>query len=143
MPTKISMELKKMDAFTKGYVEAALEYSNDKNGIPMFENHQLKDMDVEHFQEVKKDCLKFQQDNCALLQKAYQVEGYTEEMAGHDFWLTRNNHGVGYWDRGLGEAGIELSNKALELKNVELYVDDNKLYFTNLISYRKQMSFKF
>ena len=21
------------------------------------------------------------------------------EQAGHDFWLTRNNHGTGYWDR--------------------------------------------
>ena len=25
---------------------------------------------------------------------------------GHDLWLTRNGHGAGFWDRGLGAQGI-------------------------------------
>lgn len=29
--------------------------------------------------------------------------------AGHDFYLTRNGHGAGFWDRGLGAAGDMLS----------------------------------
>ena len=27
-------------------------------------------------------------------------EGYRDDQFGHDFWLTRNGHGTGYWDRG-------------------------------------------
>ena len=27
-------------------------------------------------------------------------EDATDEMMGHDFWLTRNGHGAGFWDRG-------------------------------------------
>ena len=27
------------------------------------------------------------------------------ELAGHDFALTRNGHGTGFWDRGMGEMG--------------------------------------
>jgi hypothetical protein len=30
------------------------------------------------------------------------------EQAGIDFWLTRNRHGAGYWDRGLGITGDKL-----------------------------------
>lgn len=30
-------------------------------------------------------------------------------LFGHDFWLTRNGHGAGAWDRGAGESGEEVS----------------------------------
>lgn len=33
-------------------------------------------------------------------------------QAGHDFWLTRNRHGAGYWDRGLGNLGKRLTESA-------------------------------
>lgn len=31
-------------------------------------------------------------------------------QAGHDFWLTRERHGAGFWDRGLGDAGRQLTD---------------------------------
>lgn len=31
-----------------------------------------------------------------------------EAWAGHDLWMTRRHHGVGFWDRGLGELGDRL-----------------------------------
>lgn len=34
------------------------------------------------------------------------------ERAGHDFWLTRNGHGAGFWDRGLGDLGDRLTEAA-------------------------------
>ena len=33
-------------------------------------------------------------------------------QAGHDFALTRNGHGAGFWDRGAGEAGKVLTESA-------------------------------
>ena len=38
-------------------------------------------------------------------------EWSSAELAGHDFALTRNGHGTGFWDRGLGEMGDMLSNE--------------------------------
>ena len=38
------------------------------------------------------DCLKFYYDNEELISHDYS-------QAGHDFWLTRNGHGTGFWDR--------------------------------------------
>ena len=32
------------------------------------------------------------------------------ELAGHDFALTRNGHGAGFWDSGLGEIGYMLTD---------------------------------
>lgn len=39
---------------------------------------------------------------------------YDARAAGRDFWYTRNGHGVGFWDRGLGEVGDRLSDIARE-----------------------------
>lgn len=36
----------------------------------------------------------------------------TPDMLGHDYCLTRNRHGAGFWDRGLGELGDYLSTTA-------------------------------
>ena len=33
-------------------------------------------------------------------------------LAGEDFYLTRCGHGAGFWDRGLGKLGVELSERS-------------------------------
>ena len=38
-------------------------------------------------------------------------EWTSAELAGHDFALTRNGHGTGFWDRGLGEMGDMLTKE--------------------------------
>ena len=49
------------------------------------------------------------------------------ELAGHDFALTRNGHGTGFWDSGLGEMGDMLTEecKPYGPHNVTLEVDEN------------------
>ena len=60
--------------------------------------------------------------------------GYIENespwaRAGHDFWLTRNGHGAGFWDRDLGDLGNRLSDAARASGGSDLYIgDDRKLY---------------
>lgn len=50
---------------------------------------------------------------------------------GMDFWLTRNRHGAGFFDRNY-EHEKELTNAAQIQKEVDLYIgDDNKLHFSN------------
>lgn len=51
------------------------------------------DMDEDFLRECIIDCLAFySQVECVLATKNIA-------QAGHDFWLTRNGHGVGFWDR--------------------------------------------
>lgn len=37
------------------------------------------------------------------------VELPSDSEIAHDFWLTRNHHGSGFWDRGMGELGEKLT----------------------------------
>jgi len=44
-------------------------------------------------------------------------------VLGHDLWLTRNGHGAGFWDRGLGELGERLSEAARSLGEAYAFVN--------------------
>ena len=88
------------------------------------------DFDEDTLATLREECEKFQEENKELLTVAYNHLGYTEEQAGRDFWLTRNRHGVGYWDReelkgGLGAALTEAAEKYGELNAFWM---DNKIY---------------
>lgn len=44
-------------------------------------------------------------------------------QCGHDFALTRNRHGVGFWDRGLGEVGERLTEACRPYGAVDGWLD--------------------
>lgn len=53
------------------------------------------------------------------------------EQIGHDFWLTRNGHGVGFWDRDYASKYTidKLTGIAESFGEIDLYVgDDGKIY---------------
>lgn len=53
--------------------------------------------------QAKQDCKEFYALSGILLSRAMENNPeYTWEGVGHDLWLTRNGHGAGFWDRGLG-----------------------------------------
>ncbi len=53
-------------------------------------------------------------------------------MVGYDFYMTRNGHGVGFWDRGLGETGDWLTAMCKPFGEASVYVgDDGNLYYWN------------
>jgi hypothetical protein len=63
-------------------------------------------------------------DDCAS-----DLEGILPDQVGHDFYLTRNRHGAGFWDRGLGDVGDRLTAAAHVYGESELYAgDDGRLY---------------
>lgn len=64
-----------------------------------------------------------------LTSNSRDLRDMSAEQIGHDFWLTRNRHGVGFWDRGLGDVGERLTKAAHAYGEQYLYVgDDSKLY---------------
>jgi hypothetical protein len=127
--------------FIKGYAIAALWSSNDESdesgGEPMDVNYEISDIAPQTMDAMKRDCASFVKTNKALI-TAYckaradelRYKEYTPmETAGHDFWLTRNHHGAGFWDRGLGKLGDDLTTAAQVYGGVDLYVgDDGKIY---------------
>lgn len=52
------------------------------------------------------------------------LDDWSDEQIGHDFWLTRNHHGAGFWDRGLPN-GDELTELAKTFPERSLYVSGN------------------
>lgn len=56
--------------------------------------------------ELAKDCLDFIEHNRADIEYVVNADvmgDYDWGSAGHDFWLTRNGHGAGFWDRYYGK----------------------------------------
>lgn len=51
--------------------------------------------------------------------------GLSAEQLGHDFILTKNGHGTGFWDRGLGTIGERVTYWAKTFGSTELYVSGN------------------
>ena len=49
----------------------------------------------------------------------------TQDQIGHDFFLTRNHHGAGFWDRGIGDVGDRLTNICKKFGVFDIYVGDN------------------
>lgn len=48
---------------------------------------------------------------------------------GHNFWLSRNGHGAGFWDRGWGDVGDALHAAAKVYGEYNLFVGcDDKIY---------------
>lgn len=55
---------------------------------------------------------------------AKYLNTYSETALIHDYWLTRNGHGAGFWDRGLGETGERMSSLARTDGEYYLYSND-------------------
>lgn len=55
---------------------------------------------------------------------------YRPDQAGHDFALTRNGHGAGFWDRGLGIVGDALTAHAKPHGERNLFVDSDGMAHT-------------
>lgn len=80
------------NSFFEAYVEAALWSSHDAASGDNFDSYSNKDLSPEARMEMYGDCVKFWLRNRRLI-------GRQVTQAGHDFWLTRNGHGAGFWDR--------------------------------------------
>jgi hypothetical protein len=66
-------------------------------------------------------------DDCAAFYDANLADLLDIEagQAGHDFWLTRNGHGTGFWDRGNAAIGERLADAARVYGECDVTVDDN------------------
>lgn len=129
-----------LDKFTEHYLIAALfteeERLAEDSSTPE-RSFGLLDFAASAIERAIKDCTEFQHAWPELLAAAYElylphVDAPTPQCsAGHDFWFTRNGHGVGFWDRGFGrKLGDELTDACKACKEVTIELgDDGELHF--------------
>ena len=94
--------------FVDAYLEAALWSTLDDHGIPFDKDFSIKDFSDKAVQKAVDDSNSFIKKN----KKDLKASGGNMEQHGHDFWLTRNGHGAGFWDRGYGKVGYRLTDAA-------------------------------
>lgn len=100
------------------------EETDDTQDVPMDENYGPEDIAPDTLAKMREDCESFVT-TCESLLAEYTERGMSSGQAGHDFWLTRNGHGAGFWDRGLGKLGDDLTEDAKPFGSFTLYVGNN------------------
>lgn len=129
---EVHMMYQDCDDFTKAYIEAIF-FTEAHSDNPDLEHATIEQFTMASMAKIKADCRKFQQKvvdagidlDEACLKSTQQYSA--EELAGHDFWLTRNHHGAGFWDDSDWEksVGSILTKISHEFSNIDILMDDN------------------
>lgn len=133
-----------LDEFLAAYIEAALWSSTDDDGQPLDKSYGMDDNAPDTLARMRADCTTFLAHplggQLIAIAERLEAEGKWSlpsgahcsvmEYAGHDFWLTRNSHGCGFWDgdwpKGIGE-GLDRLSKGFG--TYDLFVgEDNRIY---------------
>ncbi len=98
--------MNRLDTFTRAYIACALwcgvlDHSSDNESDPNNYNLTQSDISDTTLHVMREDCTRFFAEIEVLLPYG------AEEQSGHDFWLTRNGHGAGFWDRDADTYGSE------------------------------------
>lgn len=117
-----------LDEFTKAYLVCALWSSNDNStpsgGEPLDKNYEIVNIEWKSLRRMIEDCAKFQADHFLHIQEYLA-------RAGHDFWLTRNRHGSGFWDGDWpDDVGKLLTDAAHGYGECDLMPERGMLYLT-------------
>jgi len=121
----------KLDEFTSAYVETLLWSTTDgaDGEFSLDEIAGVGDLSDEALSRIIQDCNSFQyyaEDVLGdeLVRKA--------EQAGHDFCLTRNRHGAGFWDGDWdyisSTAGVALTELAHTYGQMDAYMAEGKIW---------------
>lgn len=125
--------------YIKGYLDCILWAECDDNENPLDQVEGLG-LSPEMAVELVEDCMLFLSSansgepeiHLNPLVEYWEIKGQTAEsyqQLGHDLWLTRNGHGAGFWDRGLGELGDKLTEICKGLGGKYTYIGDDGLLY--------------
>jgi hypothetical protein len=117
-----------LSGFAKAYVEAMF-FTNCDSGD---EANRLgtSRLTIATLNAIATDCIDFQNDNAATIAECLAA-GKTLDSIAHDFWFTRQGHGVGFWEssRGYpGDTGAKLDAAAKEMGEVYPYFSRGWIY---------------
>lgn len=101
------LEKRVLEAAVAEYLDAA-DFTDSTNSPWSKRAREIATRDVrQFFAQNEADCLAFGE---ALYPGASTYD--VAKLCATDFWLTRNRHGAGFWDRGAGDVGKRLTQAA-------------------------------
>lgn len=110
------------------YLVCALWSSMDESGDPLDDIFSVDDIDPASIKAARADLDAFLSD---VKEAEIDLSAWDDEQIGHDFWLTRNGHGTGFWDRPDRENGKRLTVLCKPYGSSDAYAgDDGKIYLT-------------
>lgn len=112
--------------FFHSFIETALWCSSDINSDSdtslQNQGYSIDDIDPSNLASLKTDCRFFFDENYSKIQTNIR-------LAGHDFWLTSNRHGAGFWDGDWEEnIGKELTEDSHKFSEHTFYVNEGVVY---------------
>ena len=128
----------------QAYVQTALWSSTDDNDQPMDRDYDINDLATDTLATMETDLNNFfdllesttYNNEQSLLDVAL---GFADSSVrdndpygtiAHDFWLTRNGHGAGFWDGDYGDdVGYKLTAIAETFPEVNLYIGDDGMIY--------------
>jgi len=128
------MDITTLTPFQRGYLETALwadtdEDDMEKIGLSPGGKYDEGDIDIS---VIAPESIANAVEDCDMFLDAVEKGGSTELRdrvdcwdGGHDFWLTHQGHGAGFWDGDWGGAGDTLTEISGQFGQVCLYVDDD------------------
>ena len=123
--------------FIQAYIECALWATTgepdegEENGDPLDQDFNIFDVTDSARKQIKSECEDFlKREDVSSIAEKWGEEEY--QRAGHDFFLTRNHHGGGFWDDDWPEPDRDILTKAShEAGSSSPYVGDyGEIYFS-------------
>ena len=114
-----------LDSFTEAYIDCLLWSETDEHGNPLEDSYDVWDIAPQALREIIDDCQDFQE------AQAEHLAELDDSDCGHDFCLTRNGHGAGFWDRGYGALGEKLSMESRVYGSQGLMPGDDGLLYVH------------
>lgn len=102
------------------YYETPEDEAEGTNSIPMdWAGYSEDDCTFATWKQAVRDCRDFMELTADI------AHDWSAEQFGHDFYLTRCGHGAGFWDRGKGRVGEQLTALCRPYGSADLYVNAN------------------
>lgn len=126
-----------LEIFIQAYLECALwathsSFMDDgENSLPLDTFYNAHCVAGSAREQVESECDDFlKREDVSSIAEKWEGEEY--QRAGHNFFLTRNHHGAGFWDGDWPEPDGDILTKAShEAGSSEPYVgDDGGIYFS-------------
>lgn len=110
-----------LNVFVESYIETALWASTDEQDQPLNKRFNAGHLSDADWLKCVSQCADFlSRLDVAHLSAAWTSASY--KRAGHDFWLTRNGHGAGFWDGDWPNSGKELTEASKQAGECNLRV---------------------
>lgn len=111
------------DSFVLAYCDCALWASTDDDDTPLDKHHGLDSFHHDTLAAMYADCRRFMEQAGDIDDERPDAWG----QAGHDFWLTRNGHGAGFWDGDWPVSGDRLTELSSTFGEFDLCIGEDGL----------------